>query len=106
MGLSQMSPEEVPDHHNCRLGKWYDTLDLPAATNIPAFSELAGPHERVHDSGRKALEASNAGRNQEAYRYIEQMNEAGDEVFILLDQISDALTAIEDESFTQQQARG
>ena len=106
MGLMQMTADDIPDHHHCRLGKWYDSINAQEMDNIPAFSELAGPHERVHAAGKKALDAFNTGYRKEAFTAIDEMNAAGEEVFALLDRISDALGEGQENPSSQQRAQG
>jgi methyl-accepting chemotaxis protein len=36
------------DHHNCRLGKWYEGAGKAAFGDSPAFGELLQPHSKVH----------------------------------------------------------
>jgi methyl-accepting chemotaxis protein len=36
------------DHHNCRLGKWYDGAGKEVFGDSPAFRELLQPHSKVH----------------------------------------------------------
>ncbi|ATB68800.1 methyl-accepting chemotaxis protein [Sulfurospirillum diekertiae] len=38
------------DHHQCRLGKWYEHGDgKKAFENVPSYALLASPHQNVHD---------------------------------------------------------
>jgi methyl-accepting chemotaxis protein len=44
------------DHHNCRLGKWYESGDgYRLFRDIPSYSKLVGPHGAVHESVHQAL---------------------------------------------------
>jgi hypothetical protein len=36
------------DHHNCRLGKWYDGAGKQRFGDSPAYRSLVEPHEKVH----------------------------------------------------------
>ncbi len=89
MGRIEMVSSDIPDHHNCRLGKWYDTLNLPHITRAPAFKEIAVPHEVVHSAAKRALDAANAGQTQDSYAAVEEMNQAGTKVLEVLDRLSD-----------------
>ncbi len=97
MGRIGMVSSDIPDHHNCRLGKWYDTLNLPHIINAPAFKEIASPHEVVHSAAKRALDAANNGQIQEAYAAVEEMNLAGTQVLDVLDRLSE-LFAQEEQS--------
>jgi methyl-accepting chemotaxis protein len=91
MGRIEMTSADIPDHHNCRLGKWYDALELEHITNAPSFKELLTPHRNVHAHAKKALDAHNSGQMQEAHQAIADMNEAGLQVLDVLDKLSDLL---------------
>jgi len=44
------------DHHNCRLGKWYDSGDGKALFSLTAsFTHMEQPHARVHDNAHRVL---------------------------------------------------
>jgi len=44
------------DHHNCRLGKWYDSDEAHAQYGaMPSFSVLEPPHARVHNGAHAVL---------------------------------------------------
>lgn len=36
------------DHHNCRLGKWYEGSGKDVFGNSPSFRDLLAPHAKVH----------------------------------------------------------
>jgi methyl-accepting chemotaxis protein len=86
-GLKALSPQELTDHHACRLGKWYDRVDDNALRNDPAFLALRKPHEQVHVSGKKAAELYAAGDLPGARGAFGDMNEASAQVLRLLDQL-------------------
>ncbi len=104
MGRAEMTSSDLPDHHNCRLGKWYDSLDLPAIRNIPTFKELAEPHSRVHSAAKTALDAHHAGETIRSHAAIEEMNKAGVEVMNILDQLSDLIAEMERKEIEQRLA--
>ncbi len=40
---------QFADHHNCRLGKWYDGgIGHERFSHLPSFKQMANPHETVH----------------------------------------------------------
>ena len=97
MERDNWKPNEVPDHHSCRLGKWYDKLDKPGLVNHPAYKALVGPHKIVHDAGKQALTLYNAGDFNGAIIEVERMNEASHDVVRLL---ADLSTSLDTESIT------
>lgn len=49
------------DHHNCRLGKWYEGEEAHAHYGaMPSYSRLEPPHARVHDGAHAVLHAIQA----------------------------------------------
>ena len=95
VGRDGWKAEEVPDHHNCRLGKWYDALQKPEYKALPAYARLVEPHQRVHAAGRAALAAHAAGKNEDAYAAMDRLNEASVEVLALLEELSIGIGEIE-----------
>ena len=91
MGFGTWKAGEVPDHHACRLGKWYDTMDIPGLRSQPEFERLLGPHEKVHASARAALEAHERGDSTATFDALGVLSRASDEVIALLDSLSRAL---------------
>ncbi|MDH5444862.1 MAG: methyl-accepting chemotaxis protein [Gammaproteobacteria bacterium] len=46
------------DHHNCRLGKWYDSGNgYKLFKEMPSYIELEPSHKMVHDNVHQALES-------------------------------------------------
>ena len=43
------------DHHQCRLGKWYDRDGRDRFGGIPSYAALERPHARVHESVHRML---------------------------------------------------
>ncbi|MGB0682894.1 MAG: methyl-accepting chemotaxis protein [Magnetovibrionaceae bacterium] len=88
IGRISLAPGELPDHHKCRLGKWYDTQNDPLITNDPAFVEMKDPHQRVHSHGTRVLESMSRGDLDQALVEVVSMNRASVEVLDLLDKLS------------------
>ncbi|MFW5447258.1 MAG: CZB domain-containing protein [Methylophagaceae bacterium] len=58
MGLSEKKPDELSVHTQCRLGKWYyEGEGVECFSQLPGYSEIATPHQMVHEEGAKALQA-------------------------------------------------
>lgn len=82
---------DLPTHHQCRLGKWYDTLDVASVRNHPAYKALEAPHARVHDIAREVLEAHEGGASKRAFERLADLETASQEVLRLLDTLAEAL---------------
>lgn len=61
IGNASLNPDELKDHHSCRLGKWYDKLKGTALADHPAYDKLLVPHEEVHRLGIEAASVFEQG---------------------------------------------
>jgi methyl-accepting chemotaxis protein len=87
VGLNNLKEEELADHHQCRLGKWYDQVSDPWFTENSDFKALVDPHSRVHHLGREAARMHTLGNNEDAERLFNEMEQASLEVTALLDKL-------------------
>ncbi len=87
-GMGTKTVNDFADHTMCRLGKWYYTgAGATLYASNPAFGKLERPHQRVHDSGFKALNAYHQGDEKTMMESLEAMELASREVMDLLDQL-------------------
>lgn len=84
-GTVVVEASQLADHHNCRLGKWYDGVRDPSLTTRASFRRLLAPHERIHAAGVRAARAFASGRYDEAVESVEQASAASIEVLGSLD---------------------
>ena len=91
MGNGQWHSHEVPDQHNCRLGKWYDAVKDPEVKAHPRFVELLGPHTLVHEKAKETLDHYHANDIDGAIASLAVMNDASTKVLDILSAISLAL---------------
>ncbi|WP_228135535.1 CZB domain-containing protein [Halarcobacter anaerophilus] len=80
------------DHHNCRLGKWYDTgLGKEEFSMVPSYKNLERCHSIVHDEANSlAKECSGHSvscSKQLIETKIELVENASEDVFTYLDNI-------------------
>ena len=94
--------DEVPDHHSCRLGKWYDDLSNSKLVNHPSYKALVEPHMIVHAAGKQALINHAANDFEATIAELDRMNEASLDVVRLLGELSMSLDA-EQEAENQRQ---
>lgn len=84
-GLSGLKESELVDHHNCRLGKWWDNLKNSGVQLSSAFFAIEAPHQEVHKYGKLAARLFNEGDKLGAFEAFEQMDKASIEVLAKLD---------------------
>lgn len=84
VGREGLKPEELANHNNCRLGKWYNQVTDPACKNNPAFRALEQPHRLVHDHGIRAVRLFNEGDVDAALNEIKQVETASKDVLKIL----------------------
>ncbi|MCB9947165.1 MAG: cache domain-containing protein [Rhodospirillaceae bacterium] len=92
LGHNDLTADGVPDHHACRLGKWYDQADALVRAQ-PAYARLAEPHRRVHDAGKHVLALLRQGHVDEASVALEPLAQASHGVIALLDELGVQTTA-------------
>jgi methyl-accepting chemotaxis protein len=90
-GKEGLNPDELANHHSCRLGKWYDGVTSHAYTDNSDFKALVDPHEKVHAHGIRAVRLFNDGKTEDALAEIKHVEENSKEVLRLLK----ALEAVE-----------
>ncbi len=77
----------VASHHDCRLGKWYDTLGNEVYGHSSTFKQLAEPHEQVHSLGRRAVERYHQGDKEGAIADVEAIAPLSETVVGLLERL-------------------
>lgn len=80
------------DHHNCRLGKWYEQGEGKSNFNATrSYNNLPNPHAKVHNATKEILELIKTDNYELAalYRHIKEMEHASTDVFRVLDAILD-----------------
>ncbi|MBI5165846.1 MAG: CZB domain-containing protein [Magnetospirillum sp.] len=95
IGTIQLTADAVPDHHNCRLGKWYDSIVDAEVKNTAAYRALVAPHEAVHSAAKRALNEVAAGRWDGGVAALDDLEGASKQVVSLLTALSDDLHVME-----------
>ena len=65
-GQLKLEGSQLPDHHNCRFGKWYDTEGAAKYGNQQNFKDLVRPHEKVHSLAKEVVSAYKSGDSHKA----------------------------------------
>lgn len=87
VGRGQLKPEDIPDHHACRLGKWYDSITDAQLRSRPEFGQLVKPHWEVHQTAKDALKAFHERRFEAAAAAAQELDQASAEVVSLLERL-------------------
>ena len=87
-GYGHTKDGDLPDHHSCRFGKWFDNLSNPRITGSAAFQAMKEPHSMVHIFGKEALAHFQKGDYQSAITAAGKMEDASKKVFAALDDIA------------------
>ncbi|MBI3446055.1 MAG: cache domain-containing protein [Magnetospirillum sp.] len=96
LGRTDLKADGVPDHHNCRLGKWYDAINDPTISGKPAYSNLVNPHQEVHAAAKRALTHAAEGNLDAAFAAIDDMNKASTNVVSMLEALATELSSLEE----------
>jgi methyl-accepting chemotaxis protein len=89
VGRITLKADELSDHRNCRLGKWYYSESSERYRNNAAFRHLEQPHAAVHSHGKEAARLFGMGKLHEALAEIEKVEEASVQVLADLDRLRD-----------------
>ncbi len=87
IGHTSLNPQELSNHENCRLGKWYYGPASLAYRDHPAFIELEECHRNVHRHGLESVRLHNAGQIAEASAQLELVEAASVQVMRCLDRL-------------------
>ena len=87
-GRIALESGELTDHHQCRLGKWYDQVNDEKLLSHPAFRKLMEPHRLVHLHGKRAVDLFNDGDLEGAMDELAQVAESSDMVLKLLNSLT------------------
>lgn len=81
------------DHHNCRLGKWYENIGRERFGEMPSYRLLEKPHSLVHDNVHQMLTHLDKGWEQNSaeqdsiYQCMQATEAASFEVMQLIDKL-------------------
>ncbi|HFE37356.1 MAG TPA: hypothetical protein ENK06_02905 [Gammaproteobacteria bacterium] len=95
-GNVQISSDELTDHHQCRLGKWYDGRGQAKYAHSSNFIRLGEIHPQVHQTGKAVVDALGRGEKGKALELINQLDS-------LSNQVRNALDALREEILQSEQ---
>ncbi|HLD23426.1 MAG TPA: methyl-accepting chemotaxis protein [Sulfuricurvum sp.] len=89
--LHEDASTHFSDHHECRLGKWYDTgIGKERFSHTASYKAIAQPHSEVHHNIIDAVKCLKTGLCTESTKIINDFKAAeaaSKELFILLDKL-------------------
>jgi len=91
-GQKDLFAMKLPDHHNCRFGKWYDSPAGQALSTLPSFSAIVPPHEKVHALAIKAQDACKNGNIELVHTLYNEMEGYSGEIVKLLEKLETEYT--------------
>ncbi len=86
-GDVKLDVSQLPDHHSCRFGKWYDGEGRQRCGSLLSYQSINIPHERIHTLAKEAVSALDAGDNAKAQRIYNEIEGISDQIGNLLDGI-------------------
>ncbi|MBA4373618.1 MAG: chemotaxis protein [Thermodesulfovibrio sp.] len=84
-GDTSLDPGQLPDHHTCRFGKWYDNEGVKTCGSLPSFKAVDAPHDRIHALAKEAVAACNAGNKIKADTIFKNIEDASEQIVRLLE---------------------
>lgn len=81
----QLDPATLPDHKNCRFGKWYCGEGTEKCGTMNAFRRIDEPHAKIHALAKDALHAKKSGDMAKASSILITMEDLSDEIGSLID---------------------
>ena len=88
LGLENVDERMVANYQECRLGKWYYSVEDDLLRNHLSFTHLETPHIQLHQMAKNAADAYKAGRMDQADQALEEMDRYSKEVLRCLAEIS------------------
>lgn len=88
LGNIKIDPATLPDHHNCRFGKWYDTTGQSVCGSSSRFRQITPPHEKIHAMAKEAVSLYNGGNRERAMQVFEEMEKVSGEIAHLLEGVA------------------
>jgi len=81
-GLERISEVDVPDQHECALGKWYDSRGKVEFGDTREFKALESPHQKFHQQLQQFVKLVNQGGKgkEELAQRLQELEKTSHEV--------------------------
>jgi len=94
LGGTPMRMEEIKDHTQCRLGRWYYTDGKARYGGLAPFQAMEPIHTQIHAVGRAIAEHTLGGEQDAAIKKLAEMNELSARLFAHVDQLAAQLEGV------------
>jgi methyl-accepting chemotaxis protein len=88
-GDLSLDQKQLPDHHTCRFGKWFDKEGRKICGQMAAYKTVEGPHEKIHSLAKEAVAAKNAGNKARAEQMYAELESVSQNVIACIDKLKD-----------------
>jgi methyl-accepting chemotaxis protein len=92
-GALKLDPDALTTHQTCAFGKWYQSLGQQCCSQFAEFRDIDAPHAQVHDLGKQAVKAFNAGDKAKAAELCEKMEACSMTLVGIHDKLNSAIAA-------------
>lgn len=87
MGREHIPDHDMNDHHQCRLGRWYDKHGKERYGNDSDFQKMEAPHIRFHEIGKEIAKLALNGQSQVAIQKIKELETSSNQLYPLIDNL-------------------
>lgn len=89
LGGAGLKQEELSDHTQCRLGKWYFSTGKEEFGDTAAYQALSEPHIRIHKLGKEAHALYERHEYDRALEKLDDMEKTSDVIIKLLGELGE-----------------
>jgi len=87
MGVESIPDNELVDHTQCRLGKWYYSRGEEQLGDFEAFQQMEHPHARIHELGKDIAALASQGQTSAACQKIDEMDNYSQQLGVHIDKL-------------------
>lgn len=84
-GIINLTEEQILDHTQCRLGKWYYSIENPKVIQLKSYKDLESPHARLHSLAKEIFWNIKNNKIEEAERGLTELENLSNQIVNLLD---------------------
>ncbi|SDI31252.1 methyl-accepting chemotaxis protein [Propionivibrio dicarboxylicus] len=84
-GAQRLDPAALPTHLTCAFGQWYQAKGHETCGHNALYASIDAPHAKVHELGKRAIEAFNAGEKLKARALCDEMKSNSMELVGMID---------------------